>query len=61
MSEQTKVKLFEQLYTTKGVGKGSGLGLSISYGIVQKHGGEITVESTLDVGSTFLILLPVTE
>ncbi|MFT4927596.1 MAG: signal transduction histidine kinase/ligand-binding sensor domain-containing protein [Phenylobacterium sp.] len=58
MSEETKTRLFEQFYTTKGAGKGTGLGLSISYGIVQKHGGELSVESQLGQGSKFLIRLP---
>lgn len=42
---------------TKGTG-GTGLGLSVSYGIIQAHGGTITAESTLDVGTTFIIRLP---
>ncbi len=58
MTEQTKNKLFEPFYTTKGVGEGTGLGLSISYGIVQKHEGELWVESELDVGTTFHLKLP---
>ncbi|MFT5163990.1 MAG: signal transduction histidine kinase/DNA-binding response OmpR family regulator [Alteromonadaceae bacterium] len=58
MSETTKIKLFEPFYTTKDVGKGTGLGLSISYGIVQKHGGELTVESQLGVGTKFCLSLP---
>ena len=59
MSDETKNKLFEPFYTTKEVGKGTGLGLSISYGIVQQHEGELTVESQLGVGTTFLLRLPV--
>ena len=58
MTEQTKSKLFEPFYTTKEVGKGTGLGLSISFGIVQKHGGQLSVESELGVGSRFLVKLP---
>ncbi|MCJ8272270.1 MAG: HAMP domain-containing histidine kinase, partial [Psychrosphaera sp.] len=59
MSDVTKNKLFEPFYTTKDVGEGTGLGLSISYGIVQKHDGELTVESELGVGSSFTLLLPI--
>jgi two-component system NtrC family sensor kinase len=58
MSKVTKNKLFEPFYTTKEVGEGTGLGLSISFGIVQKHGGELRVESLLGVGTTFLVELP---
>ena len=58
MTEQTCERLFEPFYTTKEVGEGTGLGLSISFGIVQKHGGEITVESELEVGSELLVKLP---
>ena len=58
MNEQTKERLFDPFYTTKPLGKGTGLGLSISFGIVQKHGGEIRVESTLGKGTTFTVVLP---
>ncbi|MFT5163459.1 MAG: signal transduction histidine kinase/ligand-binding sensor domain-containing protein [Alteromonadaceae bacterium] len=58
MSEETKNKLFEPFYTTKGDGEGTGLGLSISFGIVQKHGGELVVESQLGVGTVFKVVLP---
>ncbi len=51
--------LFEPFFTTKE--HGSGLGLSISYGIIQSHGGEITVTSQVGVGTTFTILLPVEQ
>lgn len=50
--------VFDPFYTTKDVGAGLGLGLSISYGIVKDMGGEITVESELNVGTTFRINLP---
>jgi two-component system C4-dicarboxylate transport sensor histidine kinase DctB len=50
--------VFDPFYTTKDVGQGLGLGLSISYGIIQDMGGEITLESALDRGTTFRIVLP---
>jgi two-component system NtrC family sensor kinase len=58
MSESTKKQIFDPFYTTKDVGQGTGLGLSITLGVLEKHHGEIEVESTEGVGSTFTILLP---
>ena len=54
-------KLFEPFFTTKPVGQGTGLGLSLSYGIIQKHGGQIDVESEVDKGTQFKITLPITQ
>jgi signal transduction histidine kinase len=51
-------RLFEPFFTTKSVGDGSGLGLSISYGIVERHGGHIDVSSTLGEGTCFTVVLP---
>lgn len=50
--------VFEPFYTTKEIGKGTGLGMSISYGIIQKHKGEIKIESVLGKGTKFSITLP---
>jgi two-component system NtrC family sensor kinase len=52
-------RLFDPFFTTKPEGEGTGLGLSVSYGIVERHGGRITVESKPREGSCFTVYLPV--
>ncbi|WP_018926636.1 ATP-binding protein [Pseudomonas umsongensis] len=54
-------KIFDPFYTTKPVGQGTGLGLSLSYGIVKKHRGDISVRSKVGVGTTFRVELPVRQ
>ena len=52
-------RVFDPFFTTKQVGKGTGLGLHLAYTIVQAHGGRLTVKSTVGVGTTFRVELPV--
>jgi PAS domain S-box-containing protein len=58
IAPENVAKIYDPFYTTKGVGQGTGLGLAVSYGIVQEHTGRITVESTPGHGTTFRITLP---
>ncbi len=58
MSQNTISNIFEPYFTTKKLGKGTGLGLAVVYGIVKEHGGDIKVNSEIEKGSTFNIYLP---
>ncbi len=51
-------RVFDPFFTTKAVGKGTGLGLSVAYGVVTRHGGEISVKDSSPQGTTFLVRLP---
>jgi two-component system, NtrC family, sensor kinase len=59
ISPELQKKIFEPFFTTKAAGQGTGLGLSVSYGIIESHGGRIEVRSSLGSGATFVISLPV--
>ncbi len=58
ISEENKRKIFEPFFTTKEKGKGTGLGLAMTYGVIQRHGGLINVESEIGQGTKFTIKLP---
>jgi len=58
MDEATKARIFEPFYTTKPVGKGTGLGLATVYGIVEESSGYITVETKIGKGTCFKVYLP---
>jgi hypothetical protein len=59
-SENLK-KIYDPFFTTKGVGSGTGLGLAVSYGIVQEHSGTIEAQSELGSGTSFRLAFPVAE
>jgi signal transduction histidine kinase len=57
--EEVRARIFDPFFTTKPVGEGTGLGLSMSLGIVSDHGGRIELESAPGEGSRFRVILPV--
>jgi two-component system NtrC family sensor kinase len=58
ISVENLERIFDPFFTTKGVGRGTGLGLSVSHGSIEAHGGVIDVDSSVDQGSEFRIYLP---
>ena len=58
ISPDVMTRIFEPFYTTKDVGQGTGMGLAIVHGIILDHGGDVTVESTPGMGTTFRVLFP---
>lgn len=61
MDEETAQKMFDPFFTSKPIGEGTGLGMSIAYKIVQAHHGKIQVKSTPNVGTTIAIQLPIKQ
>lgn len=61
MSEEVKERIFEPFFTTKSIGKGTGLGLAMVFGIIKSHGGYISVNSVMNVGTDFTVKIPVID
>ena len=58
ISDEDIKRIYDPFFTTKEIGEGTGLGLSVSYGIIQEHSGRISVESRPGLGSAFRLQLP---
>src|SRR5690606_22877211 len=58
IAEDARPHVFEPFFTTKPVGVGSGLGLSVVYGIVEEHGGHVDIDAAPDGGARFVVTLP---
>jgi signal transduction histidine kinase len=56
--EDVLTRIFDPFFTTKPIGQGTGLGLSIVHAIIERHGGNIKVESSAGAGTTFTVTLP---
>jgi two-component system, NtrC family, sensor kinase len=61
LPEELKEKIFDPFFTTKPIGKGTGLGLSICYQIIEKHQGQINVDSTPSQGTEFAVIIPISQ
>jgi PAS domain S-box-containing protein len=61
ISKETVDKIFDPFFTTKKVGEGTGMGLSVAHGIIEQHGGFITVDSSIGQGTTFNVYLPTSK
>ena len=59
MDQETQQKMFEPFYTSKNIGEGTGLGMSIAYKIIEAHSGKIDVDSTIGEGTAISIALPI--
>jgi len=58
ISKEDLKRIFDPFFTTKTMGRGTGLGLAVSYGIIQEHGGGIFVDSDPEMGTHFTLKLP---
>ncbi len=61
MTDEVKAKVFDPFFTTKDVGKGTGLGMSITFSIIKDHNGFIELNTQYGVGTEFIIKLPIRQ